>query len=65
VVELQFKKIMMKKIKKTTDKTNTGDAKGKASFDQNGKGNSPKYGDAGHETNESGKGMDKIKQDKK
>lgn len=33
----------------------SGDAKGKASFDQNGEGSSPKYGHAGHEPNESNK----------
>ena len=38
----------MEKDKKTTEKSkNTGDAKGKASFDQNGKGAAPKYGEAG------------------
>lgn len=42
----------------------SGDAKGKASFDQNGKGASPKYGAAGDEPNESGKGMKNIEKDK-
>lgn len=40
----------MEKDKKATAKTNTkqsGDAKDKASFDQNGKGSAPKYGQAG------------------
>lgn len=40
----------MKKDKKSQEKTNTkqaGDAKGKASFDQNGTGSAPKYGQAG------------------
>ena len=32
----------------------SGDAKGKASFDQNGEGNSPKYGQSGEEPNENG-----------
>ena len=40
----------------------TGDAKGKASFDQNGQGAAPKYGQAGDEANESG---EKVKKDKK
>jgi len=43
-------------------KTKTsGDAKGKASFDQNGEGASPKYGQAGEEPNESGEKVDKRK----
>lgn len=38
----------MAKDKKTAEKPkNSGDAKGKATFDQNGEGNSPKYGQAG------------------
>ena len=32
----------------------SGDAKGKASFDQNGEGNSPKYAQSGDEPNENG-----------
>ncbi len=32
----------------------TGDAKGKATFDQNGKGNSPKYAQSGDEPKENG-----------
>ena len=31
-----------------------GDAKGKATFDQNGEGNAPKYGQSGEEPNENG-----------
>lgn len=42
----------MKNNKKQTPKT-SGDAKGKASFDQNGKGAAPKYGQAGEKPNES------------
>jgi hypothetical protein len=37
----------------------SGDAKGKASFDQNGEGAAPKYGQAGEEPNESGEGETK------
>jgi hypothetical protein len=43
----------MKQEKNTKAKT-SGDAKGKASFDQNGKGAAPKYGQAGDKPNESG-----------
>lgn len=50
---------MKNKEKKPTNKKIMGDAKGKASFDQNGKGSSPKYGQAGDTPNESGKGMKK------
>ncbi|MEJ5993104.1 hypothetical protein WG904_01645 [Pedobacter sp. Du54] len=32
----------------------TGNAKGKASFDQNGEGNSPKYAQSGEEPTENG-----------
>ena len=32
----------------------SGDAKGKATFDQNGQGNSPKYAQSGEEANENG-----------
>ncbi|MGF1925494.1 MAG: hypothetical protein ACQUHE_15055 [Bacteroidia bacterium] len=32
----------------------SGDAKGKATFDQNGEGNSPKYAQSGEEPNENG-----------
>ncbi|MDQ7949098.1 MAG: hypothetical protein REI78_09750 [Pedobacter sp.] len=50
---------MMKKEKKQT--TQSGDAKGKASFDQNGQGAAPKYGQAGDKPNESGEKADKRK----
>lgn len=51
----------MEKDKKTTStKKTVHNAKGKASFDQNGKGSAPKYGQAGDTPNESGKGMDKV-----
>jgi hypothetical protein len=53
----------MEKKKEKQPKT-VGDAKGKASFDQNGEGASPKYGAAGDKPNESGKGMDKIQKKK-
>lgn len=51
----------MEKQQKTNTATNktSGDAKGKASFDQNGKGSAPKYGQAGDTPNESGEGMKK------
>lgn len=39
----------------------SGDAKGKASFDQNGEGAAPKYGQAGDEPNESGEKVEKRK----
>ncbi len=35
-------------------KEKSGDAKGKASFDQNGQGSSPKYAQSGKEPNENG-----------
>lgn len=54
----------MEKNKKTTPKKKVHDAKGKASFDQNGQGSAPKYGQAGDTPNESGKGMDKIEKGK-
>lgn len=47
-----------------------GDAKGKATFDQNGEGNSPKYAQSGEEPNENGAledqafNRDKSKKDK-
>lgn len=47
-----------KKETKTQTKQ-SGDAKGKASFDQNGKGAAPKYGQAGDEPNESGEKVKK------
>ncbi len=54
------------KNNKTTEKTATakkpvGDAKGKASMDQNGKGNSPKYGQAGLDPSETKEGAKKGK----
>lgn len=56
----------MEKEKKTTAKTNdksktSGDAKGKASFDQNGKGASPKYGQAGEDPSKTEEGAKKGK----
>ena len=54
----------MKTDKKTTAKKTVHDAKGKASFDQNGQGSSPKYGQAGDVPNESGKGMEKVEKGK-
>ncbi|SFH40158.1 hypothetical protein [Pedobacter insulae] len=48
----------------------SGDAKGKATFDQNGEGNSPKYAQSGSEPNENGAwedqafNKDKSKKDK-
>lgn len=46
---------------KENKEKNTGDAKGKASFDQNGEGNSPKYGQAGKEPSETKEGAKKGK----
>jgi hypothetical protein len=48
----------MKNDKKEAPKT-SGDAKGKASFDQNGQGSAPKYGQAGEKPNESGEKVKK------
>lgn len=48
-----MKKPTVKSKDKVQPKT-SGDAKGKASFDQNGKGAAPKYGQAGDTPNESG-----------
>ena len=39
----------------------TGDAKGKASFDQNGEGEAPKYGQAGKDPSETKEGAKKGK----
>lgn len=51
---------MMKKEKKeTAAPKQSGDAKGKATFDQNGQGASPKYGQAGETPNESGEKVKK------
>lgn len=49
-----------KKDKKEQPKE-TGDAKGKASFDQNGEGASPKYGQAGKDPSETKEGAKKGK----
>ena len=52
----------MENTKKQDTKKDTktsGDAKGKASFDQNGEGASPKYGQAGEQPNESGEKVQK------
>ena len=55
----------MEKAKKNTEKTEkgrtAGDAKGKASFDQNGEGASPKYGQAGEDPSETKEGAKKGK----
>lgn len=55
----------MEKGKKSTEKTEngktSGDAKGKASMDQNGEGASPKYGKAGTEPSETKEGAKKGK----
>ena len=45
---------MEKKQQKKEEPKQAGDAKGKASFDQNGEGNSPKYAQSGEEPNENG-----------
>ncbi len=39
----------MKKQKEKEEPKQSGDAKGKATFDQNGQGNSPKYAQSGEE----------------
>ena len=53
----------MEKDKKQTAKKNqpktSGDAKEKASFEQNGQGAAPKYGQAGDRPNESGEKVNK------
>jgi len=53
-----------KSAEEAQENKTSGDAKGKASFDQNGEGAAPKYGAAGDEPNESGKGMDNVKKEK-
>jgi len=55
-----MKKPTVKSKDKEQPKT-SGDAKGKASFDQNGQGAAPKYGQAGDTPNESGEGVTKKK----
>ncbi|MES2396380.1 MAG: hypothetical protein V4549_10280 [Bacteroidota bacterium] len=56
----------MKTTKKVISARETvNSTKGKASFDQNGKGSAPKYGRAGAVPNESGLGMNKLEQQKK
>ena len=47
--------------KKETNKKQAGDAKGKASFDQNGEGASPKYGQAGEDPSKTEEGAKKGK----
>jgi len=42
-------------MKTKDNKKQSGDAKGKATFDQNGTGNSPKYGQAGETPSGNGK----------
>ncbi len=49
----------MKKDNKREKPKISGDAKGKATFDQNGQGSAPKYGQAGERNNESGEKVDK------
>lgn len=51
------------KKKQTEQPKNSGDAKGKATFDQNGQGAAPKYGQAGETPNESGEKVDKRDKD--
>lgn len=54
----------MKDENKNTEKPkNSGDAKGKATFDQNGQGAAPKYGQAGDQPNESGETTTEKKKD--
>ena len=45
---------MEKESNKKEKPKQSGDAKGKASFDQNGEGNSPKYAHSGEDPNENG-----------
>jgi hypothetical protein len=45
---------MTKQHDKEEASKQSGDAKGKATFDQNGEGNSPKYAQSGEEPNENG-----------
>jgi hypothetical protein len=45
---------MSKKQQKQEKPKQSGDAKGKATFDQNGEGNSPKYAQSGEEVNQNG-----------
>lgn len=44
----------MKKQNEKEKPKQSGDAKGKATFDQNGEGSSPKYAQSGDEPNENG-----------
>ncbi len=44
----------MKKQNEKEKPKQSGDAKGKATFDQNGEGNSPKYAQSGDQPNENG-----------
>lgn len=46
-------------MKKQQQTKQSGDAKGKATFDQNGQGSAPKYGQAGEKPNESGERVKK------
>ncbi|RYG10984.1 MAG: hypothetical protein EOO07_21305 [Chitinophagaceae bacterium] len=45
---------MAKQHQEEDEPKQSGDAKGKATFDQNGQGNSPKYGQSGEEPKENG-----------
>ncbi|WP_169305032.1 hypothetical protein [Pedobacter cryotolerans] len=49
------------KENKKEQQKETGDAKGKASFDQNGEGAAPKYGQAGKDPSETKEGAEKGK----
>ncbi|MES2448802.1 MAG: hypothetical protein V4546_16575 [Bacteroidota bacterium] len=49
------------KENKKEQQKETGDAKGKASFDQNGEGAAPKYGQAGKDPSETKEGAKKGK----
>jgi hypothetical protein len=59
--------VMKNKEKATENNDKTkGSSKGKASFDQNGKGSSPKFGQAGSTPNESGEsGIGTVNKNKK
>ncbi|RZK39149.1 MAG: hypothetical protein EOO90_19820 [Pedobacter sp.] len=49
---------MKKENKEKENPKSSGDAKGKASFDQNGEGNSPKYAQAGEGDSEETGGLE-------
>ncbi len=60
-----MKNINQSTAKKNTKNKNSGSSKEKATFDQNGKGSSDKFGKAGTTPNESGmengKGIESVK----